>query len=168
VDGLGFRATDKDRRLYPYLFAGSAGYAAVLSRYLAHHPGAEFTGDTPFAASDALERCLRACSVRFAALPGLFPGLAGLAVALMGVGRRLGRPELIDAALLSARGLFRYAIPRKEGVGWLGEPGQRLSADLWSGSAGILLALCQLTDPEPSPLDTGTLHLTASRDLVTP
>jgi tRNA A-37 threonylcarbamoyl transferase component Bud32 len=151
VDGLGFRAATNDRRVYPYLFAGSAGYAAVLSRYLAHRPDAEFGGDAEFTPADALARCLRACSVRFAALPGLFSGLAGLAVSLAGVGRRLDRPELVNAALLSARGLFRYAIPRKEGVGWLGEPGQRLSADLWSGSAGVLIALRQLTDPEPSP-----------------
>jgi tRNA A-37 threonylcarbamoyl transferase component Bud32 len=158
VDGLGFRAAQNDRRVYPYLFAGSAGYASVLSRYLAHRPDAEFEGDAGFAAGDALERCLRACSVRFAALSGLFSGLAGLAVSLADIGRRLDRPELVDTALLSARGLFRYAIPRKEGVGWLGEPGQRLSADLWSGSAGILLALCQLTNPEQSPLDAVAMH----------
>jgi hypothetical protein len=72
---------------------------------------------------------------------------------LHGAGRRLGRPELLDAALTSARGLFRYAIPRESGIGWLGEPGQRLSADLWSGSAGVLLALHQLTEDAPSPLD---------------
>ena len=149
----GSEPSHTDPRVYPYLFAGSAGYAAVLSRYLAHRPDAEFDSASDLGAADALERCLRSCSVRFTAFPGLFPGLAGLAVALAGVGRRLDRPELVDAALTSARGLFRYAIPRKDGVGWLGEPGQRLSADLWSGSAGILLALQQLTDPAPSPLD---------------
>jgi lantibiotic modifying enzyme len=165
VDGLGFRAAKNDRRVYPYLFAGSAGYAAVLSRYLAHRPDAEFDG-AELTPADALERCLRACSVRFAALSGLFSGLAGLAVSLAGVGRRLDRPELLDTALLSARGLFRYAVPRSEGVAWLGEPGQRLSADLWSGSAGILLALCQLTQAAPSPLDAGTRQLAGPRDLV--
>ena len=164
VDGLGFKTSHADRRVYPYLFAGSAGYAAVLSRYLAHRPDAEFDGAADSAA-DVLERCLRACSARFAVFPGLFPGLAGLAVALAGAGKRLGRPELVDAALAGARGLFRYAIPREDGVGWLGEPGNRLSADLWSGSAGILLALRQLTDSAPSPLDTLD-HLAASRDAV--
>lgn len=152
-DGLGFKTTHTDSRVYPYLYAGSAGYIAVLSRYLAHRPDADFDVHTdPYlGAADVLERCLRACSVRFAVFPGLFPGLAGLAMTLADAGKRLGRPELIDTALASARGLFRYAIPREDGVVWLGEPGQRISADLWSGSAGILLALRRLTDAAPNP-----------------
>jgi hypothetical protein len=159
VDGMGFKTSHLDRRVYPYLFAGSAAYASVLSRYLAHRPDAEFAQDPGFSAADALERCLRACCIRFTVLPGLFPGLAGLATVLAGAGRRLRRPELIDAATTSACGLFRYAIPREGGVGWLGEPGQRLSADLWSGSAGILLALQYLIEPLPSPMDALDVHL---------
>lgn len=146
VDGLGFKIGLKDRRVFPYLFAGSAGYAAVLSRYLAHRPDADFGVPTDHRPADALERCLKACTVRFAVFPGLFTGLAGLSVVLADVGRRTGRPDLVDAAVTSARGLFRSAIPRPEGVGWLGEPGQRLSADLWSGSAGVLLALRTVLD----------------------
>jgi hypothetical protein len=159
--GLGFKTTHADRRVYPYLFAGSAGYAAVLARYLAHHPAAEFDTAAEFGtatgagagvgAAEVLERCLRACTLRFAVFPGLFPGLAGLAVVLADAGTRLGRPELVDAALSSARSLFRYAVPHKDGIVWLGEPGQRISADLWSGSAGILLALRHLTSITSDP-----------------
>ena len=158
--GLGFRIAWADRRVYPYLFAGSAGYAAVLSRFLAHRPEAEF--DAPgddLTAAEALERCLRACEARFTVFPGLFPGLGGLVTTLADAGRRLGRPCLVDAALTSARGLFRYAVPHGDGVGWLGEPGQRLSADLWSGGAGVLLTVRALTaalDPAPDPLDETT------------
>lgn len=166
VDAIAFRATENDRRLWPYLFAGSAGYAAVLSRYLADRPDVGFEADTELSAADALERCLRACSARFAALPGLFPGLAGLAVSSVGAGRRLNRPELVEAGIASARGLFRYAVPRPGGVGWLGEPGQRLSGDLWSGAAGILLALHQITKPEPSPSDAGIARLVTPEDFV--
>lgn len=149
--GLGFKTAHGDSRVYPYLFAGSAGYATVLTRYLTHRPDAEFGAhaDTDINAADVLERCLRSCSIRFAVFPGLFSGLAGLAVVLADAGNRLGRPELIDAALVSARSLFRYAIPHKDGVVWLGEPGQRISADLWSGSAGILLAMRHLIDAAP-------------------
>ncbi|WP_051385685.1 class III lanthionine synthetase LanKC [Actinokineospora inagensis] len=142
VDALGFKTSTKDRRVYPYLFAGSAGYAAVLSRYLALRPDAGFAN-----ARDVLEQCLRACTIRFAVFPGLFPGLAGMAWALADIGRRLNRPDLVDTALTSARGLFRHAIPHPTGIRWLGEPGQRFSADLWSGSAGVLLALHAITDP---------------------
>lgn len=140
-NGLGFRTAQKDRRVYPYLFAGSAGYAAVLSRYLAHRPGAELGAES---AADVLDRCLQACTVRFAVFPGLFPGLAGLALTLADVGTRLDRPELVDAAVTSARGLFRYVVPHEHGVAWLGEPGHRVSADLWSGAAGILLAVTEI------------------------
>jgi hypothetical protein len=136
----------------------------VLSRYLADRPDARFEAGTELSAVDALERCLRACSARFAALPGLFPGLAGLAVSSAGAVRRLHRPELVDAAITSTRGLFRYAVPRPGGIGWLGEPGQRLSGDLWSGAAGILLALHQLTDAQPDFLDVGA----TPRGLVPP
>lgn len=164
--GLGFRVAPGDRRVYPYLFAGSAGYATVLARYLADRPDAEFgvpvDGDhTP---TDALERCLRACAARFTVFPGLFTGLAGLVATLADAGTRLRRPDLVDTALTGARGLFRYAVPHRGGVGWLGEPGQRLSTDLWSGSAGVLLALRTLTDALPDPLDQDT----ASRDAVAP
>ena len=151
--GLGFKTTHEDSRVYPYLFAGSAGYARVLARYLADHPDAEFGTDAAagLQPADVLEQCLRACSARFSVFPGLFPGLAGLVVTLADAGKRLGRPALIDTALTNALGLFRYAIPHKAGVAWLGEPGQRISADLWSGSAGIVLALRYLTEAAAPP-----------------
>ncbi|MET0236233.1 MAG: class III lanthionine synthetase LanKC [Kibdelosporangium sp.] len=164
VDALAFKTLDTDSRVYPYLFAGSAGYAAVLSRYLAHRPHAEFDAPFDLGAADVLDRCLRACSIRFAVFPGLFQGVAGLALVLADAGRRLGRPELVESALTSARGLFRYAVPRADGVGWQGEPGQRLSTDLWSGSAGILLALHHLTASPPTdavaptPMERSDLH----------
>ena len=98
--------------------------------------------------------------------PGLFSGLAGLVFTLAETGRGLERPELVEAAWTSVRGLFRYAVPRSGGVGWLGEPGHRFSADLWSGSAGVLLVLHQLIDPAPDPLFTLERHTTrAPRDL---
>lgn len=158
VDGLGFKIGLKDRRVFPYLFAGSAGYAAVLSRYLARRPDAEFPTATDHSPAEALERSLKACTVRFAVFPGLFTGLAGLAAVLADAGRRMRRPDLLDAAVAGARGLFRSAVPRPAGVGWLGEPGQRLSADLWSGSAGVLLALRTVLDTAPPGVERSDRH----------
>jgi hypothetical protein len=175
VRALSFRFSHTDRRVVPYLYVGSAGYVEVLSRYLAHDPDQEFdasvrcvaTGgtepDVELDAPAALAYTLHACTSRFTALPGLFPGLAGLAMTLADAGRRLGRPDLVATAVTSARGLFRYAVPRPDGVAWLGEPGQRMSTDLWSGSAGVLLALRQLTDPAPDPLCTLDRYLHESR-----
>lgn len=175
VRALSFRFSETDQRVLPYLFVGAAGYLEVLSRYLAHDSALEFDTPAPLAgdggeadaklgAADVLDRCVQACTSRFTAQSGLFTGLAGLAVTLAETGRRLGRPELEAAAVTSARGLFRHAIPRDDGYGWLGDPGQRLSTDLWSGSAGVLVALRQLTDPAPDPLFTLDRYLDESRE----
>ena len=155
--GVGFRVARADRRVYPYLFAGSAGYAWVLSRFLAHRPDAEFgvPVDVDLTATEVLSRCLDACTARFTVFPGLFPGLAGLVATLADAGRRLARPDLVEAALTSARGLFRYAVPHGSGAGWLGEPGQRISADLWSGGAGVLITLRLLLDAVQTPSAPG-------------
>jgi hypothetical protein len=149
-NAVGFRATKADRRVYPYVFAGSAGYAAVLSRYLAANTKADYEeqftlDDVTLNAAEVLNRCLKACTAHFAVFPGLFQGLAGLTTTLADVADRLGRPELKEVALTNARGLFRYAIPHPAGTAWQGEPGHRLSTDLWSGSAGVLLTLTRLT-----------------------
>ena len=146
-NGLIFKANPTDTRTYPYLFVGSAGYAGVLARYLEVKPDAEFGDDSPLSLSEAFERSVLACAARFTALPGLYPGLAGLALTLADIGSRLNRTELVERAFTSARGLFQHAVTQPTGIGWLGEPGVRLSAELWSGGAGILLALHQLTDP---------------------
>lgn len=179
VRALSFRFSANDRRVVPYLSVGSAGYVEVLSRYLAHDPGYDFDTPVPFTSdgdpepdaklgvAEVQARCLQACASRFTALPGLFPGLAGLAMTLADVGRRLGRPDLGAVAVTSARGLFRYAVPRPDGLAWLGDPGQRFSADLWSGSAGVLLAVRQLIDPAPDPLFTLDRYLDESRAAVT-
>lgn len=175
VRALSFRFSATDRRIVPYLFVGAAGYVEVLSRYLAHDRALEFdtparfTGDgdsepdAELGAADVLARCLQACTTRFTAQSGLFPGLAGLAMTLADAGRHLGRRDLETAAVTSARGLFRHAVRWENGSAWLGDPGQRLSTDLWSGSAGVLLALRQLIDPVPDPLFTLDRYLDGSR-----
>ncbi|MEV0247306.1 class III lanthionine synthetase LanKC [Nocardia sp. NPDC050712] len=129
---LGFRASERDLRVMPYLASGSAGYAQVLARYLTRH-------DEPGLA-DTLSACLRATDIRFTAAPGLFHGQAGMALAQA------------DSSRLTA--LFKYAIPGPAGVRWLGGHGQRLSADLATGSAGVLLALHHALTGIPDPLFT--------------
>ncbi|MBP2181807.1 class III lanthionine synthetase LanKC [Amycolatopsis magusensis] len=146
VDGLGFRVSDKDRRNMPYLFAGSAGFVHVLSRYLTVVRDDEL--------ATVLEGCLRSLGIRFTVSSGLFQGQAGMGLALSGAARLLDRPELADRALDSARALVKYAVPHATGVRWAGSHGQRLSAELWSGSAGVLLALHQVLEREPDPLFT--------------
>ncbi|MEV4175264.1 class III lanthionine synthetase LanKC [Nonomuraea sp. NPDC049709] len=143
---LGFRVSAADARNMPYLFAGSAGYASVLSRYLTVVEDAELAG--------VLARCLRYCTVRFTVGVGLFQGLAGLTLALSQSADLLGDAGLRGEAIRSGAALFKYAIPGDDGVRFVGDRFLQLSADLWSGSAGVLLAVHHLLAGTPDPLFT--------------
>jgi hypothetical protein len=144
--GLGFYPSARDRRNMPYLFAGSAGYAHVVTRYAAEPGAADL--------AEPLDQCLRACDVRLALYAGLFQGLAGLALIQGEAASLANRPHLGAASVASASALFQYAVPGAAGVRFIGDGGMRFSADLWSGSAGVLIALQQAIAPRPDPLFT--------------
>jgi tRNA A-37 threonylcarbamoyl transferase component Bud32 len=145
-DAIGFQVSERDNRNFPYLYAGSAGYAHVLLRYL------KITDDQEL--SEALRQCLRACTLQFTAYAGLFQGVAGFSLVLSEATELASRPDYQAAAIKSGTALFKYAIPDATGVRYLGDGGLRFSAGLWSGSAGILLALQQVLNPRPDPLFT--------------
>ena len=113
-------------RTMPYLGQGSAGIGLVLRRFLAHRREEEFA-----AAHAAI---LRACTARFYVQPGLFAGRAGMILALAPDGPELGAAEQI-------RRLNWHAVHYRGALAFPGEQLLRLSADLATGSAGILLAL---------------------------
>jgi serine/threonine protein kinase len=144
--GTGFQVSSRDPRNMPYLFTGSAGYAHVLARYLAHADDGDL--------ADVLDRCLRTCTARHTVYAGLFQGIAGLALTCREAGEMTGRPDLVASAADCATALFQYAIADTVGVRYIGDGNMRMSADLWSGSAGILLALQQILAPRPDPLFT--------------
>ena len=141
-----FPVSDVDRRAMPYLYCGSAGLAATTARYLSATADRRLT--------EALPRVLAPLRTTFTALPGLFSGLSGLGLALTERARITGEDCDQQAALRVARGLFKFAIPHDGGVRFLGEPHLRYSAELYSGSAGVLLFLDQVLDPRPDPLFT--------------
>ena len=86
-------------------------------------------------------RCLRTVSIRFTTASGLFYGQSGLALAHAEAAAALPEHDTVryDAARLTA--LFKHAVPHHSGVRWPGSHGSRLSADLWTDSAGVLVAL---------------------------
>ncbi len=129
-------------RVLPYVEIGSVGIALVLREYLAHRPG------SPLGALEAgIARC---CDVEFTIQSGLFNGRAGFvaylarlrdARAAHGTAPRL---DGLDAGALlerQVRRLMWHAVAHRGAMAFPGDQLLRLSTDLATGSAGVLLAL---------------------------
>jgi hypothetical protein len=120
---------DGTRRL-SYLADGAGGIAVVLAEYLQRRESPEL--------AEVLAALRRGCWSGFVLHPGLFEGRAGLMAALSGCG---AKPD--DGAALTAhiRRLGWHALVHEEHLAFPGSRLRRLSMDLATGSAGILLAL---------------------------
>ncbi|GAA4666490.1 class III lanthionine synthetase LanKC [Streptomyces chumphonensis] len=143
---LTFPVSAADSRVVAYLFSGSAGLAHTLDRYLGLVDDERLT--------DALPRLLAPLHLLTTVMPGLYQGLSGYGLVLADHARLTGDPVSRAAAVRAARGLFKYAIPHESGIRFLGDQSLRYSADLYSGSAGVLLFLAQLLAPRPDALLT--------------
>jgi hypothetical protein len=141
-----FPVSAKDRRAMPYLYAGSSGIAYAATRCL-------LTGADERLA-EAMPRLLAPLELKYAIMSGLFQGLAGHVFTLADRALLTGDESGRRASLDMARGLFKYAVPHPTGIRLLGHQALRYSADLWSGSAGVLLALSHALDPRPDALFT--------------
>ncbi|MFY1692564.1 class III lanthionine synthetase LanKC [Plantactinospora sp. WMMB782] len=155
-------------RTMPYLAHGSVGIGAVLDQYLRHRP------DPELAESAAAIR--RAARAPFYAQSGLFAGRAGIIAYLAArtAGRsRPDRAELdgaeldgaeLDGAELDGAELDRaeldrqvrrlawHALPYRGFLAFPGEQLLRLSMDLATGSAGVLLGTAAAWHDEPVTL----------------
>jgi hypothetical protein len=112
-----------------YLEEGSGGMALVAREYLVH------ADDSALNAFMASVRPI--CAAEFVREPGLFGGRAGL-IAILGL---LSEPGQEEQVLGPVRRLSWHAVRKEGGLFFPGQGLNRLSADLASGSAGILLAL---------------------------
>jgi tRNA A-37 threonylcarbamoyl transferase component Bud32 len=119
-------------RAMPYLDRGSVGIGMVLDEYLTHRADDEF--------AEAAAAIRRAARSRFYIQPGLFSGRAGMILYLSRAhppGQAVWNREV--AAQIRRLGWHRVGYQ-----GHLAFPGEqllRLSMDLASGAAGVLLAL---------------------------
>ncbi|MFY4722289.1 class III lanthionine synthetase LanKC [Streptomyces sp. LaBMicrA B280] len=136
-DGLLFR-DDSGIRNLPYLAAGSAGVALALGRLAA------LSGDERLSAT--LPRVLTMCRLTCAAEPGLYLGVAGWAYCLAEHAHHTGDPGEHTTAVRIATGLAKYTIRHPSGLRVLAGGQERFTADLASGSAGVLLALARVLD----------------------
>jgi serine/threonine protein kinase len=116
-------------RASPYLSRGSAGVALAAHALAAHHP------DHP--AATALPALLAACRSEFVIHPGFGLGTAGLLHTLIHTGTDPDDPA-IHRHISS---ITRLLVPYADGLAVPGHQLLRLSTDLDTGNAGVLLAL---------------------------
>jgi hypothetical protein len=134
----GMTQVNQGWRTLPYLEEGSAGIALVLERYLRHRP------DDELAAALAGLRRVTHCS--YYVQPGLFMGRAGLLLTAAALAEP--RDTLDDLV----NGLGWHAMPFAGGLTYPGNQLLRLSMDLATGSAGVLLALGAALHEQPVSL----------------
>ncbi|MER7708077.1 class III lanthionine synthetase LanKC [Kitasatospora sp. NPDC097605] len=137
------------RRVLPYIETGSVGIGLALAALLAHRP------DCALAERQPLIR--KAAEPEFVIQPGLFNGRAGLLGYLALTGDRTAAEPLLTRhrALLTL-----HQVPYHGHLAFPGDQLLRLSTDLATGSAGVLLALgtalagtpfLPFTAPAPAP-----------------
>jgi hypothetical protein len=119
-------------RTMPYLADGSVGIGLVLDSYLRRRHDEVLARELP--------RIDRAATGHFSVEPGLFYGRAGM-VAYLAARRTSGMPDA-DAAIAEQVGRLNWhALGYRNQLAFPGEELMRLSMDLATGTAGVLLAL---------------------------
>jgi tRNA A-37 threonylcarbamoyl transferase component Bud32 len=134
----GAMEVDEGWRTMPYLAEGSVGIGLVIDQVLRHR-----ADDTLAGASAAISLAARS---PFYAQSGLFAGRAGIIAYLHG--HDTGDERLAE----QLRNLTWHAVPFGRGLAFPGEQLLRLSMDLATGSAGVLLALAGALRDEPADL----------------
>ena len=121
------------QRLMPYLAVGSAGIGLVIAEFLTHRDDGEL--------AMAQRNLQRACQVEFVLFSGLFNGRAGL-ISYLALAPEPGAPHRPDPTLaLHVHRLGLHAVSHRGHVAFPGDQLLRLSMDLATGSAGVLLAI---------------------------
>jgi tRNA A-37 threonylcarbamoyl transferase component Bud32 len=128
----GLMMVDEGWRTMPYLDRGSAGIGMILDEYLTHR------ADDEFAKAAAAIRC--AAQSRFYIQPGLFSGRAGM-ILYLSRSYPPGHAVWNQEVAAQIRRLGWHRIDYQGHLAFPGEQLLRLSMDLASGAAGVLLAL---------------------------
>jgi hypothetical protein len=133
TDKNGALHVDDGSRVLPYLGRGSVGIGMVIDDYLVHRENAWF--------ADARAAIRTAALTRYYAQSGLFSGRAGMLL-------HLARQRDTRAAM-HIRDLAWHALSYGGGLAFPGENLLRLSMDLGTGTAGVLLALGAALHDQP-------------------
>jgi hypothetical protein len=138
LDDGSLQVRDGDLRTLPYLGVGTAGIGVVVDELAAHRPTA--------ACTERLPGLRRALLGEFVIQPGLMFGRAGLIVALELALRRTPDPVLAAARDRHLELLSWHAVAHQGQLAFPGNTLLRLSMDLGTGGAGVLLAMASARD----------------------
>ena len=141
VRDKGAMHVDEGWRTLPYLDVGSIGIGLALDAYLAVRPD---EADPQF--REATQTIAVAAHSPLYALPGLFSGRAGIILYLAGRTPERHRDPLLARQV---RNLAWHTLPYGGGTAVPGGALMRLSMDLATGNAGVLLALGAALHDEP-------------------
>jgi tRNA A-37 threonylcarbamoyl transferase component Bud32 len=132
TDRHGALVVDEGWRTLPYLGNGSAGIGLVAREYLRHADDERL--------AEAVPRIRDAARARFYAQSGLFAGRAGM---ILSLSRRqpADGPDADPDVAAQVRRLGWHVIGYSGGAAFPGDNLLRLSMDLATGTAGVLLAL---------------------------
>jgi tRNA A-37 threonylcarbamoyl transferase component Bud32 len=131
-DDTGTMEVNEDWRTMPYLANGSIGVGMVVDDYLAYRDDDEF--------AEAAAAIQLAAEYAFYIYPGLLSGRAGMLL-YQARRRAAGMPGLDETIEEHVRRLAWHALPYEGHLAFPGERLLRLSMDLATGTAGVLLAL---------------------------
>jgi predicted Ser/Thr protein kinase len=137
TDLRGGLRVDEGWRTLPYLKIGSAGIGMVIDQFLAHREDASLR--------TAADQAAIAASSAYYAQPGLFNGRAGLLYFL--AGRPAAGPSRARVQAHVQR-LAWHAVAYADGLAFPGDMLYRLSMDLGTGTAGVLLSLARAARPQ--------------------
>jgi Protein kinase domain len=130
---------DDGWRTLPYLAGGSAGIGMVIDQFTAYRRKAAFT--------DAARAIRLAASSGFYAQAGLFNGRAGMIAYLAGTQNGSGHEAAGRVAAAHVDRLAWHAIQYAGGLAFPGDMLLRLSMDLGTGTAGVLLGTAAALAP---------------------
>ncbi|TDV55221.1 class III lanthionine synthetase LanKC [Actinophytocola oryzae] len=125
-------------RTMPYLDGGSAGIGMVLDEYLRRRHDEQF--------AEAAAAVARTARSEMYILTGLLTGRAGMLLYLAG---RSADPANDPDVARQVRNLAWHALPYGDGMAFPGNALLRLSMDLATGTAGVLLALGAALHDQP-------------------
>ena len=134
TDRRGSLQVDDGWRILPYVGGGSAGIGMVIERFGGHRQTAAF--------AEAAAKIRVVAQSAFYAQAGLLSGRAGMILYLAGQDRR------DQHVVAQVRRLAWHAVRYEGGLAFPGDMLLRLSMDLGTGTAGVLLALAAALAPE--------------------